>query len=32
MMRINPPSAGGQDMFDPRRDHDGAPVEEEEYE
>lgn len=31
MMRTYPLSAGGEKTFDPRRDHDGVPVEEEEY-
>jgi ribose transport system substrate-binding protein len=26
MMRTNPSSAGGEDTFDPRHDHDGVPV------
>ena len=31
MMRRLPPLPAGEDMFDPRQDHDGLPVEEEEY-
>ena len=27
-----PPSAGGEEMFDPRHGHNGLPIEEEEYE
>jgi len=30
-MRIYPPCAGGEETFDPRRGHDGPPVEEEDY-
>jgi len=31
MMPTYPTSARGKEAFDPRRDHDGVPVEEEEY-